>query len=120
MDTDEQALLAVERAMVRIRRSMGRRTFGKALLAKLDRPEDLALFAVLDAVDEGPGEAGAVTVTGVAERMNLDASRASRVVAAAVASGHVARVASQRDGRRVGLELTASGRALVDRVHRFR
>jgi len=120
VDTDEQALLAVERAMVRIRRSMGRRSLGKALLAEREQPENLALFAVLDAVEEGPGESGPVTVTGVAERMDLDASRASRVVSAAVASGHVARVASQDDGRRVGLELTASGRAVIDRVHRFR
>lgn len=120
MDADEQALLAVERAMVRLRRSMGRRSLGNAFLAELDRPIDLALFAVLDAVDEGPGENGAVTVSGVAERMDLDASRASRVVAAAVASGHVTRVASQQDGRRVGLELSASGRALIDRMHRFR
>lgn len=131
MDTEERALLAVEQAMVRLRRSMGRRALTNDLLAELSRSQDrvlprrkgaehVALFAVLDAVDEGPGEDGAVTITRVAERMDLDPSRASRVVAAAVASGHVARVASQQDGRRVGLELTAAGRTLVDRIHTFR
>lgn len=141
MTADEQVLLAVERAMVRLRRSMGRRALTNDLLAELARSGDLplpaepsspspaparegaehvALFAVLDAVDEGPGGTGAVTVSGVAERMGLDASRASRLVAAAVASGHVTRVAAQEDGRRVGLELTAQGRALIDRIHHFR
>jgi len=46
--------------------------------------------------------------------------RASRQVGAAVASGHLRRSASQRDARRVGLELTAAGEAAIEVAHRYR
>lgn len=116
----DDVLREVEAAMVRIRRSMGRRTLGRALLA--ERPEaDLATFAVLDAVEEGP-EPGAdvVTVGDVADRTDADPSRASRQVAAAVEAGYLRRTASQRDARRVGLELTEAGRALTEHAHTMR
>ena len=121
---DSGNLRDIEAAMVRIRRSIGRRSLGRALLAELppsvDNP-DLALFAVLDAVEEGPAaDSDVVTVGEVAERTDQDPSRASRNVAAAVGSGHLRRVASQRDARRVGLELTATGRELTEHAHRRR
>lgn len=124
MPDDEQVLRQVEQAMVRLRRSMGRRTLGRALLAELAQraePVDLTLFAVLDAVDDGPGpDRAVVTVREVGERMDLDPSRASRVVAGAVASGHLRRVAAQSDARQVGLELTEAGRGVVDLASRRR
>jgi DNA-binding MarR family transcriptional regulator len=43
-----------------------------------------------------------------------------RVVASTIQAGYVERVASQADGRRVGLRLTDAGCALVDSVHRLR
>jgi DNA-binding MarR family transcriptional regulator len=49
----------------------------------------------------------------VGERLAIDPSRASRVVAAAVAAGYVQRVATAADGRRIGLVLTDAGRALA-------
>lgn len=120
MDPEEQALRDVEAALVRIRRSTGRRTLGRAMLA--GRPEaDLATYAVLDAVEEGPGPgADVVTVGDVAERTDADPSRASRQVGAAVDAGYLRRTASQRDARRVGLELTDAGRALTEHAHAFR
>lgn len=116
----DEVLRDVEAAMVRIRRSMGRRTLGRALLA--ERPAaDLATFAVLDAVEEGPKpDADVVTVGDIAERIDADPSRASRQVTAAVDAGYLRRTASQRDARRVGLELTDAGRVLTEHAHALR
>ncbi|WP_435838294.1 MarR family winged helix-turn-helix transcriptional regulator [Streptomyces albidoflavus] len=73
------------------------------------------------ALDEGTGEGGRdVTVGFVADRLAVDPSRASRIVADAVKSGFVRRVASQEDGRRSCLELTGSGEQAVAAAHRTR
>lgn len=124
MPDERRVLRDVEAAMARVRRSMGRRTLGRLLLADLEargEPADLVLFAVLDAVEDGPSRPdGVVSVGDVAERMDLDPSRASRVVAAAVASGHLRRIAAQHDGRQVGLVLTSAGQGVVDLAHRRR
>jgi DNA-binding MarR family transcriptional regulator len=107
--------------MLRIRRSHTRRSQSK-LAARTERCSgDHGLIAVVDAVDEGPPEPGeAVTVGLVAERMGIDPSRASRLVGSAIESGHLVRVASQRDGRRIGLELTAAGRQTAEAARQFR
>jgi len=111
------ALAEVERALVRIRRSMGKRTLGRLMARDLGAPVDLALLGVLDAVDEGPQTPGEeVTVGVVAERLAIDPSRASRVVAQAIQAGYLTRVASQADGRRIRLELTAAGAEAVRAV----
>ena len=71
----------------------------------------------------GGGEGGGcaeVTVGGVADRLCLDPSRASRMVTAAIAAGHVTRLASQADGRRTVLALTPAGRAVIADAERFR
>jgi DNA-binding MarR family transcriptional regulator len=105
---------AIERAMVRLRRSIGRRELGKAMARRLGLPGDLSPFFAIDAVDEASSGAGqGVTVGVVAERLGVDPSRASRLVASAVRAGYLARVASQADGRLILLELTESGRAMV-------
>jgi len=115
------ALPAIERAMVRIRRSQTRRTLGRTLALDLGRPVDLAHVAVVDAVEEGPDHPGhEVTVGAVAERLGIDPSRASRLVADAIQAGYVLRVASQADGRRIRLELTDPGRQLAGTVHHHR
>jgi DNA-binding MarR family transcriptional regulator len=61
-----------------------------------------------------------VTVGAVAEWLFIDPSRASRMVSAAIAAGHVVRLASQADGRRTVLELTPAGRAILAGSERFR
>ena len=61
-----------------------------------------------------------VTVGAVAEWLFIDPSRASRLVSAAIAAGHVVRLASQADGRRTVLELTEAGRAILAASERFR
>ena len=107
--------------MVRIRRSQTRRSLSKIAAREGECPADHGVISVADAVDEGAPAPGAqVTVGLVAERLGIDPSRASRLVAAAIEAGHVRRVASQHDGRRIGLELTPAGRQALDGVQQFR
>jgi len=117
----DEAVAAIERAFVRLRRAMSRRNLGARLVRELGGGVEISHLGVVDAVEEGAGASGgAVTVGMVGERLGIDPSRASRVVASAVRAGYVARVASQRDGRRVGLRLTAAGRDLAEAAHRLR
>lgn len=107
--------------MIRIRRRQSRRSLARPVVEGLSEPVDLNTLAVVDAVDEGAGESGRdVTVGFIADRLAIDPSRASRIVADAVKSGFVRRVASQEDGRRSCLELTATGERAVAAAHRTR
>jgi len=118
---DAAVLDAVESAMIRIRRRQSRRSLARPVVAGMAEPVDLNTLSVIDAVDEGAGVDGqAVTVGFVADQLSIDPSRASRIVADAVRSGFVRRVASQEDGRRSCLELTDAGRAAVAAAHRTR
>jgi DNA-binding MarR family transcriptional regulator len=125
--TNVEVLAEIERALIRLRRRQTRRRLAQQSMRQLGVEVDLALLDVVDAVEAGPEESGpepaernAVTVGVVAERLGLDPSRASRMVAAAVEAGYVRRVASQGDGRRSCLELTDTGRDIVAAAHRAR
>ncbi|WP_425470312.1 MarR family winged helix-turn-helix transcriptional regulator [Streptomyces diacarni] len=118
---EQDVLSDIEAAMIRIRRRQSRRSLARPVVNDLDEPVDLNTLAVIDAVDEGAGDSGGdVTVGFVADRLAIDPSRASRIVAEAVRSGFVRRVASQKDGRRSCLELTAPGEEAVVAAHRTR
>ncbi|MBD2893845.1 MarR family transcriptional regulator [Spirillospora sp. NPDC000708] len=118
--TDE-ALDAVERNMVKLRRGMSRQRLGRAAIRDHNLPVDVQVLHVVDVVDEGPDEPGQEMSVGlVATRLGVDASRGSRIVAEAVKSGYVRRVASQEDGRRIHLELTPAGRSVVEATRRTR
>lgn len=117
----DEALDAVERSMVRLRRGMSRQRLGKAAIREHNLPVDVQVLHVVDIVDEGPDRPGEEMSVGlVAARLGVDASRGSRIVAEAVKSGYVRRVASQEDGRRIHLELTAAGRSVVEATRRTR
>jgi DNA-binding MarR family transcriptional regulator len=116
----DPTLVAIERAMLRIRRSVTRHELGKRM-AHLVEAGELSQAMAVDAVDEASEDSpGGVTVGTVAERLGVDPSRASRLVAGAVRSGYLARVASQDDGRRILLQLTEAGRALAETMHAHR
>ncbi|MFF6776111.1 MarR family winged helix-turn-helix transcriptional regulator [Streptomyces sp. NPDC012637] len=119
MQEEEQreALVAVERAMVAIRRSQTRRSLGRLAPADGGRAVDPTLFGVLDAVE---GRDGSCSVTDVATALGVDQPRASRLVLRAVEEGWVSRRPDPSDARRALLALTADGREQVDRTHRFR
>ncbi|SNR84501.1 MarR family winged helix-turn-helix transcriptional regulator [Actinomadura mexicana] len=117
----DEALDAVERSMVRLRRGMSRQRLGRAAIRDHNLPVDVQVLHVVDVVDEGPDRPGEEMSVGlVAARLGVDASRGSRIVAEAVKAGFVRRVASQADGRRIHLELTDAGRAVVDATRRTR
>lgn len=67
---------------------------------------DLTRNLVLNVVADAPGE---MTVGGVAAEMRVTQPVASRTIAACIADGLLRRAASQADGRRTVLELTAAG-----------
>ncbi|MEW2358630.1 MarR family winged helix-turn-helix transcriptional regulator [Spirillospora sp. NPDC029432] len=115
MTTGGDALDAVERSMVRLRRGMSRQRLGRAAIREHNLPVDLQVLHVTDVIDEGPDRPGEEMNVGlVAARLGVDASRGSRIVAEAVKAGYVRRVASQSDGRRIHLELTDAGREIVE------
>ena len=65
---------------------------------------------MLDALE---GAERAPSVSGLAEMIGVDQPRASRLVQAAVVSGHARREADPADARRSAIVLTASGRAVL-------
>lgn len=123
-NSDEQkdrTIAAIERALVRIRRSQTRRTLGRRASGLPAHAADLNVIGAVDAVEQGSASTdNEVTVGVVAERLAVDPSRASRLVASAVQAGYLRRVASQADGRRIQLELTNAGCELMDGVRRYR
>ncbi|WP_018215280.1 MarR family winged helix-turn-helix transcriptional regulator [Salinispora vitiensis] len=120
VEEPDPVLVAIERAMVKIRRRQTQRVLGQ--IVTKDEPHiDLNQIAAVDAVAEGPDETQeGVTVGVVAERLGIDPSRASRVVAATIQNGYLRRIASQHDGRRSCLEITDQGAAALEQTHRAR
>jgi DNA-binding MarR family transcriptional regulator len=103
----------IEAAMVAIRRSQSRRAITRVLQRLAGPTAEVGHSMVVDALDRSADDIPP-PVGAVAERLGIDPSRASRMVASAVKAGFVRRVASQEDGRRVGLELTDQGKALAE------
>ncbi len=113
-DGRDDAVARIDAALGRLRRSMIRRGLGRRVLDELSLAIEPAIVEVVDAIDEAArSEADGVSVATVAERLVVDPSQASRLVAEAVRAGLVERLASQADGRRSLLRLTDSGRGLI-------
>ncbi|MBC8091512.1 MAG: winged helix-turn-helix transcriptional regulator [Pseudonocardia sp.] len=108
---DDAVLDAVGAAFGRLRR---RTHLVKAVDPPVER-KDMSRNLVINVVDEGDGE---TTVGRVAEQLGLDPSAASRLVSDLITHGLLERMASQRDGRRTVLRLTADGVATRDRYRR--
>ncbi len=117
-------VLTVDAVLQKWRRRAMRRELGHKALIDLKAGIDLAQLDVLIAI-EGPepefGEAvGETMIATVAERLGIDPSRASRVVSEMVERGFARRAVSQADARRTIIELTESGRALVQAVQAYK
>jgi len=69
-----------------------------------------ARFRLLEAL---AGAAAPLSVSELADRIGVDQPRASRLVQAAVAEGHVRREANPDDARRTDIVLTDAGRSVV-------
>lgn len=113
------AVMRVDALMQHWRRRMIKRELGRSALAALELEIDFAQLDVLFAIAAPHNEFGAAgegeetMVSTVAERLAIDPSRASRVVAEMVAAGYAVRTVSQADARRTILELTPAGWAIV-------
>ncbi|EYD71135.1 MarR family winged helix-turn-helix transcriptional regulator [Limimaricola hongkongensis] len=120
-----RAALAFDAVLQRWRRRVRTRELGHRALAELGLPLDLAQLDVMIAIRAPANEFGddpedETMVSTVAQRLNIDPSRASRIVSDLIARGFAERAASQSDARRTIVALTASGRAIVEAVRRYK
>jgi len=119
------ALIRIDIVVQNWRRQMHKRELGHRATRALGLDMDLAQIDVLFAIANPPlpSDANAedeTMVSTVAERLHIDPSRASRLVAEMVNSGYARRAVSQRDARRTILELTAAGEAVIDAVRGYK
>lgn len=119
-----EAVLAIDALLQHWRRRAMKRELGQRALVDLNAKLDLAQLDVLVAI-EGPGKefgeaAGETMVATVADRLNIDPSRASRMVSEMVELGYARRAVSQADARRAIVELTEQGHAVVDAVRAYK
>lgn len=118
--TAAQATIDIDAVMAGIRRSMAKREMGRLALRDLDLPLEIADLDILATLEGCSTHSGEATVGFIAERLSVDPSRASRIVADAVDKGIVRRAASQSDSRRIVLELTDTGRAYAQAIRRYK
>ncbi|MAN75697.1 MAG: MarR family transcriptional regulator [Rhizobiales bacterium] len=107
------------------RRQMHKRELGhratRALGLDMDMAQIDVLFAIAHPMLAPDTNADDETmVSTVAERLHIEPSRASRLVAEMVNSGYARRAVSQRDARRTILELTPAGEAVIDAVRGYK
>lgn len=111
------ALIDLDAEMFRMMRSMVKGELPAQLMAELGSGLELAQFQALTAINRiqsgmGRRESQEASIGLVAEEMNVDPSRASRIVADLISAGHLRRDVSQTDGRKSVLNLTASAMAM--------
>ncbi|HEX4158999.1 MAG TPA: MarR family transcriptional regulator [Rhizomicrobium sp.] len=102
--------------MFEIARSLGRRDLGRQVERRLGKAVDASHLLVVDAIDGGTENGDLPTVGKVAKFLDVHPSRASRMVKSAIRAGLALRVASQGDGRKSCLELSARGREIVKAI----
>ena len=115
-----QAAIDIDQQLANLRRSMARKELFRLALRDLKLDIDLADLEIISMIEHGPGPDGEITVGLIAERLGIDPSRASRIVADAVDKGIIRRVASQSDARRIGLELTDTGRRHTSAIRHYK
>lgn len=79
----------------------------------------LSAILLVQAVEDAESAGEEATVGALAERLGVDPSTASRLVAQAVRAWYLRRVALQEDGRAVALTLTDAGRDLAAGAARY-
>lgn len=118
------AVVRIDDVVQEWRRKMTKRELSSRAIKALNIPLELAQLDVLFAISS-PGygsetEDGETMVGTVAERLGIDPSRASRLVAEMVSAGYARRAVSQKDGRRAIIELTDQGLAVTQAVRSYR
>ena len=119
------AIIRIDAVVQNWRRQMHKRELGHRAIKALGLGIDLAQIDVLYAIAPPslatlPNEEDETMVSTVAERLMIDPSRASRLVAEMVNAGYARRAVSQRDARRTILELTPAGEAVVQAVQKYK
>jgi DNA-binding MarR family transcriptional regulator len=120
-----EAVMGIDAVLQNWRRRAMKRELGQRALNDLGVGIDMAQFDVLVAIDAPVGEFGTADgsetmVSTVAERLNIDPSRASRVVSEMVDAGLARRAVSQADARRTIIELTEAGQTIVEAVRAYK
>ncbi len=122
-----QDALDIDAALQQWRRRVNKRELATAALHALglDEEIDLAQFDVLVAIWAPSNEFGAggqdeTMVSTVAARLQIDPSRASRLVSDLIGKGMARRAVSQQDARRTIVALTPRGKRVVEAVRRFK
>lgn len=102
--------------LFRLVRFWSRRWAGHASVELTGEMRHVQHILVVEAVDTAGAEA---TVADVAEHLGLDHSGASRMVRDAATAGYLVREVAASDRRRASLQLTATGRELLNGSHRW-
>lgn len=114
------AAVSIDDTMWSIRRAMVRRELLRQAIVDLELDVDEADLLVVHAIHACLHTNDEVTVGLVAEHLDIDPSRASRMVAETVEKGLTRRFASQADARRICLELTDRARAYEGAIHAYK
>lgn len=117
------AVMDIDGLMQKWRRRAMKRELGHRAMVDLKIELELPQLDVLTAIEGAFADtdsAGEVMVSTVAERLNIDPSRASRLVSEMVEQGYARRTVSQADARRTLIELTGRGHAVVDAVRAYK
>ena len=118
---DETApdIARISLAMSRMRVLIKNRAIGQLIMSTAAPDLDMAHIDVIELVRRGARD-GEVTIGLVAEKMCMDPSRASRVVAHLVDQGILSRAVSQADARRAVIVLTDKGLAILKEKRRVK
>ena len=111
----DASLTAIGHAMTRMRLLIGRRFIGRMALKRIGTGLELSDLDAIGVIKR-IGSQQEVTVGTIAEQLRIDPSRGSRIVADLVKQGLLERAASQEDGRRSLVRVTAAGRKVLDDI----
>ncbi len=100
-------------ALFRLGRIFARQPLPHLLAQRTERAVELSRILVADVVAAAEQAGQEITVGAVAERLAIDPSTASRLVAETIQAGYLTRSPSPEDARRSLLVLTEAGRELV-------
>jgi DNA-binding MarR family transcriptional regulator len=115
-DHGDQDLEAIERAVTRFARRIVQRPFHEAHMAAAGVALDRAAYSLLARL----GECGPVRLSGLARRLGVNASTASRQVQLLERQRLVRRAPDPADRRAAILELTGDGREVLGRLRAHR
>ena len=107
-------------ALFRLVRTFSRYPMRDQLMERAAQNIDLSRILVAEAVAAASEKSEReVTVGVVAERLDIEPSTASRLVAETIGAGYLIRMPSLTDNRKIHLQLTDAGRELVTNAHKY-